>query len=85
MVHLIVEYEFSTPITDDALARMSTALGPCMQARKLRRIRTVISLDRLRGYCEFEAPDAESVREAYRTARIPFRAVWAGNVVYQSS
>lgn len=82
MVHLIVEYEFSPPITDEGLAQMATALGPCMQARNLKRVRTVISVDRTRGYCEFEAPDAESLREAYRTARIPFRAVWTGRVTY---
>jgi hypothetical protein len=30
--------------------------------------------------CEFEAPDAESVREACRAASIPFERVWAANV-----
>jgi hypothetical protein len=30
--------------------------------------------------CEFEAPDAESVREAFRTAGIAFERVWTANV-----
>jgi hypothetical protein len=28
-------------------------------------------------FCEFEAPDAEAVREALRSAGIPFDRVWS--------
>jgi len=30
--------------------------------------------------CEFEAPDADSVRDAMRSAGIPFDRVWAAEV-----
>jgi molybdenum-dependent DNA-binding transcriptional regulator ModE len=30
--------------------------------------------------CEFEAPDAESVREACRAAGIPYERVWTADV-----
>jgi hypothetical protein len=30
--------------------------------------------------CEFEAPDAQSVREALRMAKIPYERVWAADV-----
>ena len=42
--------------------------------------RSSLSLDRLRMTCEFEAPDAESVREALRTAGVPYERVWTANV-----
>lgn len=76
MPYLIVEYDFNPPATDQELARMSASLGPCLEVRNVKRIRTVISEDRRRGFCEFEAADAETLREAYRSARVSFRSVW---------
>ena len=34
----------------------------------------------MRMTCEFEAPDAESVREAFRNANVPYERVWTANV-----
>jgi hypothetical protein len=31
-------------------------------------------------FCEFEAPDAESVRDALRSANVPFDRVWSATV-----
>jgi hypothetical protein len=76
MPHLIVEYDFTPPITDQALENMAKALRPCLEVRNVKRIRTVLSEDRTHGFCEFEAPDAETLREAYRVARVSFRKVW---------
>lgn len=80
MAYLIVEYAFNPPITHEGLKQMASTLAPCTQARRIRRLRTVISLDGSRGYCELEAADAETVREAYRTARVPFIAVWQAHL-----
>jgi Protein of unknown function (DUF4242) len=76
MPYLIVEYEFNPPITEEGLAQMGTKLAPCAALRRIRRLRTVIAADGRRGFCELEAPDAETVREAFRSARVPFHAVW---------
>ena len=81
MPYVIVEYDFDPPITEEDLQRMAGALAACESARPLRRLSTVISADRKRGYCELEAPDAETVREAYRSARVPFRSVWAAQLL----
>lgn len=81
MPYVIVEYDFDPPITDAGLEQMAGAVAACESARQLRRLRTVISADRKRGYCELEAPDAETVREAYRSARVPFRSVWAARLL----
>ena len=80
MPYIIVEYDFDPPATEEILAQWSSALDPCISIRHVNRLRSVFSVDRRRGYCEFEAPDAETVREAYRSARVPFRSVWAADL-----
>jgi hypothetical protein len=42
--------------------------------------RSSLAMDKLRMVCEFEAPDAESVREAFRTAGIPYERAWTADV-----
>jgi hypothetical protein len=78
---LIIEYEFDPPITADRLQQMKALLAPCIGIRNIRGLRTVIAEDGTRGFCELEAPDAETVREAYRSARVPFRCVWPAHVL----
>jgi hypothetical protein len=80
MPYLIVEYDFNPPLTEEALERAAKTLAPCLEVRNIKKLRSVISADRLRGYCEFEAPDAETLREAYRSARIAFRSVWPAQI-----
>jgi hypothetical protein len=81
MPYVIVEYDFDPPITDEGLERMASAMAACGSARLLRRLRTVISTDGKRGFCEFEAPDAETVREAFRSAKVAFRSVWSARLL----
>ena len=85
MPYHIIEYDFTPPITDEGLAKMSAQLAPCTGARGIRWLRTVVSHDRKRGWCELEAPDAETIREAYRSARVPFRSVWPAHLFEPSS
>ena len=81
MAFLIIEYEFDPPITEEGLRQMRAQLAPCVGVRNIRGIRTVIAEDGTRGFCELEAPDAETVREAYRSARVPFRSVWSAHLI----
>jgi hypothetical protein len=74
--YLIVEYTYDPPLTDEALNADSAALQPCLEIRGIRRLRSYISSDRRRGLCEFEAADAETLREAYHTAKVRFDRVW---------
>ncbi|HXX70283.1 MAG TPA: nickel-binding protein [Polyangiaceae bacterium] len=80
MARVIVEQAFSEPLTDERYAEFSKKLDPCMQVRSALWRRSSLSLDRLRLICEFEAPDAEAVREALRSAGIKFERVWTANV-----
>lgn len=82
MAFVVVEYDFDPPITEEGIRQLAVNLGPCAAARRIERLRSVFSADGTRGYCELEAPDAETVREAYRIARVPFRSVWVAAGVY---
>jgi uncharacterized protein DUF4242 len=80
MPFVIVEYDYDPPVTDEQLQRISTAFAPCAAVRRIRKLRSIISADRRRGYCEFEAADVETVREAFRSAGIAFRSAWAAEL-----
>jgi len=75
MPYLIVEYQHDPPITNETMADNGARLGPCLEARGVRHMRSWVSHDRTWGVCEYEAADAESVREAYRQAQVKFLRV----------
>jgi hypothetical protein len=80
MARIIVEQTFLEPLTDERYSEFSKTLDPCMEVRNGLWRRSSLSLDRLRLICEFEAPDAEAVREALRSAGIKFDRVWTAQV-----
>ena len=81
MPHVIVEYAFDPPITEEEFDHMAEQLDPCLEGRDVRWVQSFLSLDRRRRICVFEAPDAEAVREAYRSARIGFERAWAAEAI----
>ena len=80
MARVIVEQVFTEPFNDEQYAKFSKKLDPCLEVREGLWRRSSLSLDRLRMTCEFEAPDAAAVREAFRTAEIPYERAWTANV-----
>jgi hypothetical protein len=80
MARIVMEQTFEQPMSDEELARLSKQLDPCLDMRDGTWARSYLSLDRKRMFCEFEAPDAESVRDALRLARVPFDRVWPAQV-----
>jgi hypothetical protein len=80
MARVMIEHVFTEPLTDERYAFFAKKLDPCLEVRSGAWRRSSLSSDRLRMVCEFEAPDAESVREACRAASIPFERVWAAQV-----
>ena len=80
MASIIVEYSFEQPISDEQLAQMTARFDPCLEIRNGAWVRSSLSVDRTRMICEFEAPDAESVRSALRSAGISFERVWPTQV-----
>ena len=56
------------------------ALLPCLQARDVKWVGSNLAADGTRSICMFEANDAEAIREANRTAGLPFERIWAARV-----
>jgi hypothetical protein len=75
-----VERVFDPPISVAAFTAGGAKLAPCIQERDVKHIASHLATDGSRCVCLFEAADAERIREANRTAGIPFERVWATNV-----
>ena len=80
MPRVVVEQEFDHPMSDEEFAKMSARLDPCLHVRDAAWRRSYISSDRMRMTCEFDAPDADTVREACRSAGQTFVRVWTASV-----
>lgn len=76
MNHFVLETSFDPPLTDEEHSRVGSLLDNCLKLRGARWMRSYLSVDRRRMICEFEAADAETVREAYRMAGQPFERCW---------
>jgi hypothetical protein len=76
----MIEQLFDPPLTDEEHGRIAKRLDTCLEMRDARWMRSYLSSDRRRMVCEFEAPDAQSVRDAYRSASVPFERIWAAEL-----
>ena len=81
MPYLLVEYQHDPPITSEELADTFKRLVPCLEVRGIKHLRTWKSADRRWGVCEYEAADAEAVREAYRSAQVKFLNVRSADLL----
>lgn len=81
MPHVIVEYAFDPPATEEEFDAMAARLDPCLEGRDVRWVQSFVALDRRRRVCIFEAPDAEAVRSAYRSAKVGFERAWAAEAI----
>ena len=81
MSHMIVETVFDPPTTDEDRDASAAKLHPCLDGNGVRWVRSFVSKDRRRGICIFEAPDADAVRTAYRSAGVVFERVWAADAI----
>jgi len=80
MARVIVERSFEQPEKIDELQAQEDRFAWCMQQHSVQFIRSYFSKDRRRMICEYEAPDAEAVREVQRTAGMPFDRIWTARV-----
>jgi hypothetical protein len=80
MARVLVEQVFAEPFTDERYTAFAKKVDPCVEVRRGLWRRSSLAIDKLRMVCEFEAPDAESVREAYRVAGVPYERVWTADV-----
>lgn len=80
MAILVLEQSFQRPISPDELNDAAKRVDRCLEAYGARWMRSYLSTDRKRMICEFEAADAEQVRQSYRAAEVPFDACWTADV-----
>ncbi len=81
MPTFVAERTFDPPVTPERFAGGSEKLAPCIAARDVIWVSSILAVDGTRSVCTFEAPDAESLREANGIAGLPpFVRVYAVNV-----
>lgn len=78
---IVVERTFASPPSDEDLTAAGIRERPCLEIYGVTWRRSILSADRLRMVCQYEAPDAESVRKTQREAGNGFDRVWAGNLI----
>lgn len=81
MVRVICERTFEVPLADAELGTAVETLTPCLKTHGVRWARSVLSVDRRRMICEYEAPDAEAVRASRRDAGVEFDGAWSAAVL----
>src|SRR5580658_276127 len=80
MARIVVEQAFEPPMSEESYAEFSKRLDPCLEPRSAVWRRSYVSSDRRRMTCEFEAPDADAVRAAMRSAGLDFERAWTAEV-----
>jgi hypothetical protein len=78
---ILVENSYEPPISREAFVQGDEGLHKCMDVRGIRWVRSFLSPDGTRSVCHFEADDAETVREAFRSSGVPFGRVWAAEMI----
>lgn len=74
--NVLVERKFDDAVTLQQIQEIEEAGIGCLESRNVRFIRTFFAADQKRMICLYEAPDAESVRQAQREAGVPFEEAW---------
>ena len=80
MEHVIVERVFPEPVELADVERAAAQGKHCYEARRVKLLRSTLSRDGLRMICEYEAPDAETVRVANQLAGAKFERIWTARV-----
>ena len=73
---ILVERQFEQPVVFDDLLAVGARNIACFDLHDVRHARSYFSTDRRRMICLDQAPDAEAVRKANRTAGLPFDRAW---------
>lgn len=82
MPRIILERTYSMPIVSkEAWFEADSQLGACFEERGVEWLRSTLSSDGRRTICEFQAADAEAVRESCRRAGTPFDRVYVAEVL----
>lgn len=78
---VVVERSFAAPHTESDMMLVKGRLEPCLAANHVSWRRTVVSADRKRVICEYDAADTETVRRIQHEADAPFDRIWMAEVI----
>lgn len=78
---IVVENSYDPPLTREQFIKGDPDLHRCMDLRQIRWVRSLLSQDGTRSVCQFEAVDAETVREAFRFSGVTFERIWLADEV----
>jgi hypothetical protein len=81
MIRIVVERTYDRPQSDEDMAAVANRERNCLDIWQVAWRRSVLSEDRRRMICEYEAPDAESVRRVEQQAEASFDRIWVGTVI----
>ena len=81
IIRIVVERSFDTPQSDADMQLVADRERPCLAAYLATWKRSLLSADRKRMVCEYEAADAESMRRIQREAGAAFDRIWVGEVI----
>lgn len=81
MARIVLERTFDPRTGKAEFERAGEELERCLETRDVKPIRSVVAADYSRAVCEFDAPDADTVRAALRQAGIRFERVWTADVI----
>ena len=76
VINVIGELSFDAPIAPAELAKLQCSDGWCFGSGRVRLVRLFLARNRKRAVLLFEAPDAESVRQAFRNTQTHFDDIW---------
>jgi len=81
LYRIVVERSFDTPQSDADMRLVADRERPCLAAYEANWRRSVLSADRKRMICEYEAADAETMRRIQREAGAQFDRIWVGEAI----
>ncbi len=81
MSRIVVERTFEMPQSDADMAAVANRERPCLEIYGVMWKRSLLSEDRRRLVCEYDAPDVESVRRVQREAEAQFDRIWIASVI----
>jgi hypothetical protein len=76
MQRYIVEHEYKAPLTDQLHDEEAKRADPCLKQYGVTWVTSYLATDRMKMVCEFECESAEGIRDALRSAEVPFARVW---------
>jgi hypothetical protein len=76
MALYIVEHEYREPLTDEKHSEEAKRADPCLGKYGVTWKGSYLATDRMKMICEFEAESSEKIRDALRSAEVPFARVW---------